>query len=166
MKSKKLTYVLGFLVLLVWGLIIYRLFKAAGGDGESLPISSHAEMKEASTDYTLPKDTTHLLLDYRDPFSVKKSEPVEIPVNQLIQKKSLSVIQKPMVNWNVIRYSGFIHNPGSKKLIALLNINGEELMMSEGETADQVKLIKNLKDSIKVTYQGATKFIILNTKSP
>jgi len=161
-----MTYFLSFLVLLVWGLIIYRIFKATGSDEDPLPIAARTESKEALTDYTVPKDTSHLLLNYRDPFSVQKAEPVEIPIDKLISKNVKPVIQKPPVNWSGIRYAGFIHNPGSKKLIAMIDINGRELMLSEGETGDQVKLIKNLKDSVKLTYQGATKFITLNTKSP
>jgi len=31
--------------------------------------------------------------------------------------------------------------------------------LSEGETKSQVKLLKNLRDSIKVIYEGKTKFI-------
>jgi hypothetical protein len=40
----------------------------------------------------------------------------------------------PPFNWDVIRYSGYIKNPGSKKLIAFMKVNGQEAMMSEGET--------------------------------
>jgi len=165
MKNKGLTYVLGLVVLVVWGMIIYRIFLAVKADDEPLQ-SSTSLKKEVFNDYTIPKDTTKLLLNYRDPFAAPKPEEKEIsPDKHAIQKVFSSVPIRPPVNWNQIKYSGYIHNPGSKKLIAMMNINGKELMMSEGETADQVKLIKNLKDSVKVSYQGATKFIVLNNKN-
>ncbi|RKR84470.1 hypothetical protein BDD43_4708 [Mucilaginibacter gracilis] len=163
MKNKKLTYFLGFLVVTIWGLIIVKLFKAINGDDEPLAIATRPAMKTSLADYAIPKDTTHLLLNYRDPFSEKKAEPVEKATDEPSHK--IIVPQKPAINWNNIRYSGYIHNAGSKKLIAMVNVNGKELMLSEGETAEQVKLIKNMKDSIKILYQGTKKFIPLNNKS-
>jgi hypothetical protein len=40
-----------------------------------------------------------------------------------------------------------------------MHINGKEVMLTEGENAEQVKLIRNLRDSIKISYHGQTKFI-------
>jgi len=166
MKNKGLTYVLGLVVLVVWGLIIYRIFLAANSDDDGPFENSTSLKKEVFNDYTIPKDTAKLFLNYRDPFAAPKAEEKEIaPDRPAIQKVVSSAPTKPPVNWNLVKYSGYIHNPGSKKLIAMMTINGKELMMSEGEMAEQVKLIKNLKDSVKVAYQGATKFIVLNTKN-
>jgi hypothetical protein len=165
MKNKKLTYLLGLLVLSVWALIFYKVYKVISNNDESVIAKEHVTVKEVLNDYALKKDTTHLLLNYRDPFSAPKPEPVEIPVSQLVHKPALPTVQKPPVNWGAIKYSGFIHNPGSKKLIAMISINGKELMLSEGETAEQIKLVKNMKDSVKIIYQGNTKFITLNNKS-
>ena len=55
---------------------------------------------------------------------------------------------KPVVNWGFVKYSGYILNPDSKKTIALMNINGKSAMMAEGETTDNVKLLKNMHDSL------------------
>jgi len=166
MKNKGLTYVLGLAVLLVWGMIIYRIFLAVNSDDDQ-PFQNTASLKkEVFNDYTISKDTTKLLLNYRDPFAVLKPEEKEIAPNKPdVQKAVNPVPTRQPVNWNLIKYSGYIHNPGSKKMIAMMNINGKELMMLEGETAEQVKLIKNLKDSVKVAYQGVTRFIVLNNKN-
>lgn len=163
MKNKKFTYFLGVVVAAIWGLIIYKVFKAISGDDTPVVFNEPVRPKGPLTDYAIPKDTTHLLLNYRDPFSAKKAEPVEIPASELIGKKPIKTVpQRPSVNWGTIKYSGFIHNPGSKKLIAILNVNGKEVMLSEGEAAEQVKLIRNMKDSVKVSYQGEIKFIVLS----
>jgi len=50
-------------------------------------------------------------------------------------------------------------NPATKKLIALVSVNGQNITLSEGQTKNEVKLIKNLRDSIKVSFEGKTKFI-------
>jgi len=166
MKNKKVTYILGILVLGVWGMIIYKVIQATGGDDDHGFQTQATYKKEAFNDYEVPKDTTKLLLNYRDPFSEgKQKDTTEIPVSKLVHPaSSRPVIQKPMINWNFIKYAGFIHNPGSKKIIAILSINGKEQLLAEGETAGEVKLIKNMKDSIKVLYQGNIKFITMNTK--
>jgi hypothetical protein len=163
MKNKKLTYFLGFAVLMVWGLIIYRVFAAAGGDdSEKGPAVTAVLQKEPYNDYTMVKDTTRLLLNYRDPFGlVKQKDTAELPLKRILQKRGLSSTLKPAFNWGFIRYSGYIRNPGSKKLIALVSINGKDEMFSEGETKDHVKLIKNLRDSIRISFNGKTKFITI-----
>ena len=163
MKNKKLTYFLIFIVLVVWGMIIYRIFDAAGGNDDTTPIASVKPAKEPYNDFTIPKDTTKLLLNYRDPFGlVKFKDTTTLAVSKHL-KSAIQLQPKPAINWTFIQYSGYIRNPSSKKLIALVSINGKNEMLLEGDTKDQVKLIKNLRDSIKISFNGKTKFIL--TKS-
>jgi hypothetical protein len=157
MKNKKLTYVLGLAVLVVWGLIIYRVVVAAGSDND-LQVATAPIKKEAYNDYTIPKDTTHLLLNYRDPFGLVKQKDT-IKVSSSHSHKIGGVSLKPMFNWGFIKYSGYMRNPGSKKLLAILTINGRSVNMAEGETIDKVKLLRNMGDSVKVSCDGHTKFI-------
>lgn len=65
-------------------------------------------------------------------------------------------------NWGFIKYSGYIHNPDSKKLVTLLSINGQNVTLSDGETKAQVRLLKNMRDSIKISFEGKIKFITLS----
>jgi hypothetical protein len=161
MKNKKLTYFLVFIVLLVWGMIIYRVFAVAGGNDDPLPVTTIKPAKEPYNDFAIPKDTTHLLLNYRDPFGIIKFRDTIAPTVK--HPKALALEKpKPVINWNFIQYAGYIRNPASKKLIALVTINGKSEMFSEGETKDHVKLIKNLRDSIKIGFNGKTKFILIH----
>ena len=163
MKNKKLTYFLIFIVLVVWGMIIYRIFDAAGGNDDTTPIASVKPAKEPYNDFTIPKDTTHLLLNYRDPFGlIKLKDTVGLAVVHH-PKSKVQLISKPAMSWSFIQYSGYIRNPSSKKLIALVSINGKNEMLLEGDTKDQVKLIKNLRDSIKISFNGKTKFILIKS---
>jgi hypothetical protein len=158
MKSKKFTYLLGLLVVAVWGLIIYRVYASrAGGDDGSFPPVPTKAVKEPYNDYTVPTDTSHLQLNYPDPFVLKKQkDTVTIPVKKLLSDR-LPV--KPAVNWTFIKYSGYIRNPGSRNLVAIVSINGKTVMLVPGETAEQVKLLKNLQDSVQVMYNGKTTYI-------
>jgi hypothetical protein len=163
MKNKKMTYLLGFVVIIVWGIIIYRLFDAAGGsDDDVVPAVSSNSPKEPYNDFAILKDTTHLLLNYRDPFDlVKQKDTAAISVKRSVHTIIVPVPVKPVFNWGFIQYSGYVRNPGSKKLITLVSINGQNEMLTEGEMKNQVKLIKNLGDSIKISFNGKTKFITM-----
>ena len=55
MKNKKMTYLLGLVVLIVWGIIIYRVFDAAAArDDDAGPVASIVPKKEAYNDFTKP----------------------------------------------------------------------------------------------------------------
>jgi len=158
MKNKKLTYVLAVAVLVVWGLIIYRVVAAAGSDNDDVPVVAAPIKKEPYNDYAIPKDTTHLLLNYRDPFGLVKPKDT-IRISPAHNHKIAGIVPKPVFNWGFIKYSGYMRNPGSKKLLAILTINGRSVNMAEGETIDKVKLLRNMGDSVKVSCDGHTKFI-------
>lgn len=161
MKNKKMTYILVVVVLVIWGLIIRTVISSVSNGDEVVPVTAAKSAKEPYNDYTLPKDTTHLLLNYRDPFGlVKFKDTAEVRVKSISHKSLAAIPLKPAMNWSFIKYSGYIHNPTSRKLIALVNINGKNIMLSEGETKDQVRLIKNMRDSIKIIFNGQTKFIV------
>ncbi|PTQ92445.1 hypothetical protein C8P68_11245 [Mucilaginibacter yixingensis] len=168
MKNKALNYLLITLVAVVWGTILYRVMAATKNDDDEGAVMRQAQMaKTPYDDYSERTDTTRLQLNYPDPFgstpvahkdtavlSIHKSLPVSMAFNP-----------KPMnntVNWSAIKYAGFIRNAGSKKLIAILLVNGNNVSLQEGESAGNVRLIKNLRDSVKLSYNGQTKFITID----
>jgi hypothetical protein len=158
-KNKALTYVLIVVVLLVWGVIIYRIVIAYSGGHDESYVPPPAP-KEVFNDYAVPKDTARLLLNYRDPFGiVVKKDTAKPPARNRLNAGIARLNMAPSFNWDIIRYSGYIKNPGSKKLIAFMKVNGKEAMMSEGETVGQFKLIRNMKDSVLVKSGGKTKYI-------
>lgn len=167
MKNKALTYFLIVIVALVWGVIIYRVFDATTSD-DDIPVTNNSVpiKKESLENYISEKDTSHLSLNYPDPFvDEAKEKPKVIPVSKLITTgQVVKPITKSGVNWSFISYSGYIKNSKSKKLLAFVTINGKEYSMIEGETADKVKLIKNMIDSIKIAYNGNQKFILMNIR--
>jgi hypothetical protein len=164
MKNKKYVPFLAIAAIVVWGLIIYRVLTGQGGDDDQLiPDAPAKDQKEAYNDYAIIKDTTRLNLNYQDPFGQKKlvdTVSVKKPVIMAVKKSNLV---GPVVNMEKIRYSGYIRNPQSKKLIAMISINGKMLSLAEGETTENLKLIKNLQDSVKISYSGKTTFLILKS---
>jgi hypothetical protein len=158
MKNKKTVYILILMVIIVWGMIFYRIYAAFSDDAEPV-IAPATKIKEPYDDYAIPKDTSHLQARYRDPFGQAPVKDTALVVPQKNIHRTVPVTIAPGINWAAINYMGYIRNPGSKKLIAIMHINGKEVMMTEGETAEQVKLLRNLCDSVKISYHGQTKFI-------
>ncbi len=164
MKNKRMTYVLVVAVLIVWGIIAYRILSGLDHNDEYIADHNKTFVKEKYDDYAMSKDTSHLLLNYRDPFGLS-APPDTIPKTKEKIFIALSKSPKANFNWNFIKYCGFVRNPGTKKLIAILTINGKNTMLAEGETAENVKLLKNFKDSVMIVFNKQTKFITMNTVS-
>ena len=159
-----MVYLLGLVVVLLWGSIIYKIFDAAGGGDTDMVVTQVKPQKEAYNDFAVAQDTTRLLLNYRDPFGIVKQKDTIEHVKKYPSKIGAFSV-KPTINWSFIKYSGFIRNPGSKKIIALLSINGKNVMMIEGETSSNVKLLKNMRDSVQIMYNGQIKFIPINPRT-
>jgi len=164
MKNKAIMYMLGALVALVWGLIIYRVYDSVGSGNEDAPAVALKPPKEAFNDYAFSADTTHLALNYRDPFSEEKIADTIARVKVSITKPRAEKKAVAM-NWGFITYSGYINNPAGKKLLSVMHINGKAVILTEGETSQNVKLLKNMRDSVKVSFEGKTKIISMHTSS-
>ena len=162
MKNKKLTYFLVLVVVAVWGMIIYRVFESLN-IGDDLPETPIAVKKEVYDDYELKKDTAKLLLNYRDPFGLTKQKDTVATAGAASAKPVIIKKIKPAIDWSFITYSGYIRNPETKKLIAILTIHDKRTMLAEGEVFERVKLLKNMRDSVKVGFAGAVKYIVIRS---
>lgn len=160
-KNKRVTYLLICVVCLVWGIIIYRLFFLdRGGDEETVFLKAKT-VHEPYDQYTVKKDTFKLALNYRDPFPGKAITPAEPPKADLSVHTDFKPVKPviPPVIWPAIKYTGYITNPKTKKMVAILTVNGKERMTAEGESLEGIKLLKNKKDSILVSWMGKQKYI-------
>jgi len=161
-KNKKLTYLLICAVAAVWGIIIYKvLFNETEADYEP-KFKAVKEEAEPFDQYLAKDDTFKLVLNYRDPFlggasivTENKNTGTAVPVPANFNQPP----PPPPIDWSLIKYSGYIVNPTTKKLVAILAVNGREQMISEGQSFEGVKLLQNRKDSILVSWQGKKKYI-------
>lgn len=160
-KGKKFTYLLIGAVGVVWGVIVYKVFFNSSGDEYQLKTNSAPIKHEAYDQYVLAKDTFKLALNYRDPF-LGTMEAAPLIVKKEFQAIQVNVPPRPikaMIDWNSIKYSGYIINPLTKTPVSIVTVRGVEKMMTVGEIFQEVKLIKNKKDSILVSWQGKEKYI-------
>jgi hypothetical protein len=163
MKKKTINYVLGFAVLLIWGMIFYKIFDTAWGNDDGPPMPAAHYREKAYDDFAVKKDTTKPALNYRDPFKLSAIRTADTAKRLPVVKTR--VLSAPVIrtDWSFIKYSGYIANPATKKIISILSIHGRSAMLGEGESAENVKLLKNMRDSVKVYFQHQTKFISRNT---
>lgn len=155
-----MTYLLICCVAAVWGVIFYRVFDGLAAE-DNAPLHSRT-IKEPyfnMTDHA--KDQVILEMGYADPFALANSEPEPLvkPAGPVSPPMPMPMPIKPQVNWSGIVYSGQIYNRAEKRQVAIISVNGKEVMLSEGERANGLKFIKRVGDSIKVEYQNATKFL-------
>jgi hypothetical protein len=163
MKKKKLTYFLLAVTVVIWGLIFIRIFDSVDTEAEEMPAAVNTKNTPMST--SAVPDTFSLLANYRDPFLGNSSHHGIQPDKPTVKPKDvLKVVAPPLppkalVDWSVITYLGLINNPKTNKSIALINLKGREYMVAEGESIEEIKIIKNLKDSLLVTYQAENKYL-------
>ncbi len=161
MKNKKLLYLLIPCTLLLWGMVVYKIFSVVSSDDDHVAFRG-AEFTESTTDKTLSDTFSINPTTYRDPFlgTIKKN-------NNIITNRNAATIKidKPTTGSIVtlfpkITYGGVIKNNKSKKQLALVLINGQSCIMKIGDIMSDVELIKVFRDSIEVKYFKESRFIL------
>lgn len=160
-KNKKLTYLLICAVAIVWGIILYKVFFNES-DADYQPGNQSVKVIHEPYDQYLPKnDTFRLALNYRDPFLGEVYVAPQPKTQAAVVQMNLNPPPPPPapVDWSFIKYSGYMINPKTKKLVSIMVVNEKERMVAEGESLDGVKLLRNKKDSILVSWHGKQKYI-------
>jgi hypothetical protein len=159
MKKKSLNYVLGFAVVLIWGMIFYQIFKAYWKDDAEPQIPATTYREKAYNDYAVKKDTSTLKLNYRDPFKLSVTIVADTAHKKLTSRIASMIHPVAKTDWSFIKYSGYIANPVTRKVISILIINGNSVMLAEGESAGDVKLVKNMRDSVQIIFKKSSRYI-------
>lgn len=164
-KNKFRTIALTGVVAVVWGMIIYRVFGSLNNDEGDTSALPAVIKEETRNDYSIPNDTIHLSLDYRNPFETLKKAPFSIAKTDQKHHAAARTAVKhaPLPSVNEISYDGYVRNAVTKKLIAVLTMNGKGLMLAEGESSGSIKLLKNMRYSVEIFYQGRPQILPLKT---
>jgi len=154
MKNKKSIYILLPVVLLIWGLVIYRLFDFTADD---IPDGTPLNFKVKPLAIK-PKDTFSINVNYRDPFLGKMYLPVQ---GKKTIKKASTTKQTPPLIWPSIVYKGIVSDNKNKKKVFMLIISGQTFLMSEKDTQLDVHLTGGNREYITVRFQGVANKIFL-----
>lgn len=144
MQKNTKTYLLLAVVLLIWGLIGYKIFNWMPDNDEAMVLSTKVDYKPKQIK---ERDTFSIVANYRDPFLESAPEKVIAP------KKNLSTQPKAEEPTIDIRYTGFITDGSSHQKIFFVTINGQQKMMKLNDKVADVTLLAGSKETIKVSYQ-------------
>lgn len=162
-KSKTFTYLLLTVVMALWGVVFYRIYKSFFAEKNvamvaenPLPLKKIRE--ESETGFVLKAN-------YQDPFLGRffaaRASQIGAGSAAARKPKPAAPVKKEEVkiDWSFIGYYGLIKNQHSNKQVALVSVQGKEYMVEEGDVVNDVSFIKYYKDSVKVSYQGNTVFL-------
>ena len=156
-------YTLIGLVAIVWGTVFFRVFKSWGDEGYQA-FGSDVQAKAEFENYSLT-DTVTLNLSHADPFRLSNARTaVERVAESAPRRYATARAERERPAPILITYSGYIQIPGSRKVLSMLSLKGKDLVIAEGEVAEDIKLLKNLKDSIKIAYKGNISYIALSAR--
>ena len=155
MKKKSFTYILLIVVAIIW----FQVFARVKGSffGEEAP--EHQPIKNSMVMAPKVKDTFALNANYRDPFQdggfTAVEEINENEIEQLMERPK----PPPPVYWPKIKYYGIVRNTESTKPLAIVNVDGVQLMLRKGEEIfDGIKLSAIGRDSILVVNKREKRF--------
>ncbi|NQX52071.1 hypothetical protein HQN86_00445 [Pedobacter panaciterrae] len=161
MNTKKpLVYILGILVLGIWGLVLYQIF-LSGGD--SVDMDAIVQNDRPADKTVLPKlypDTFKLLPEYPDPFTGERSK-LPDTIKRLTARQRIDAI--PVTPFpdpvKEMKYLGFVADSRGAHRVAIISCQGQDRMLKEGDTINKVKVKKIGKDAVMVSYMGKNRLL-------
>jgi len=166
MKKKGFTYLLLALLIAVWGYAIQRILVAVKTNDSNIPsFTKRANSVSLDVDYYTWSDSMPISLDYRDP--ILSETGTRISTKTLGEEENTEnfdafasteqyFVPEPDPE---VRYLGFIQNEKNKKPVAIIEIQGEQKMISRNDQVGEIKVIHIAPDNIKIVANGQTKTI-------
>lgn len=155
LKGKKTTYFLLPVVLLIWGMVIIRIFFHGSEDIQREP-QALADVIEREKNNA--PDTFSLSLDYPDPF-LKRNVVVYRKV-AVKKKPAPKKEKKRKIKWPSVAYGGMIKNQASDLSLAMVKVAGKDKLLQEGDAIGLLQIDKIYADSIRVSYESNEKIIL------
>jgi len=147
MKNKKNIYILLPVVIVLWGLVIYRFFSYAAPRPTENPQAVSFSLKPVTVQQ---RDTVALDVNYRDPF-LGKMYSREMP-KKASSKRKITV--KEPVQWPQVIYKGIVSDTKNKMKVFMLIINGQTHLVKEKETVGDIFLKSGNRHTITIKYKG------------
>ena len=152
MKNKALTYILLLVVGLIWYQVFHRVTDNLFAE-DSLPSDPNSTMM---ANFSMERDTFVMLAEYRDPFVEDKKPSISLdesgPPRPPVQAPPR--VAKLKTQWPPITYFGQVRRTGSKDPLAILKVDGLQLMLRRGEEIFGDIVLKEIwRDSVLVLYK-------------
>lgn len=165
MKKNNLRYLLGLILIIVWGLLGFRIY-------HKMNKSTNVHMQDNSLNLEPAKNEArvfNLSLDYNDPFLKKQFKPKpkfvkrnnnsQAPVIRQRVKNKPGPKKRQKVRFPQIVYKGNIQTKEGR-MVALLSVNEKFMQLAENEKYHEMTLLKVYRDSIRISYLESEKLIM------
>ncbi len=147
MKNKKNIYFLLPAVIIVWGLLVYKII---GGLSPSAQQTETIESIEQFNPKTIEQTSSFTIkTDYRDPFlgTFEKKK------RKATNRKNTPVVKKPSVPFPTIVYKGIVSPKGKNEKVFLIVVNGQQHLFKRSTVFNKVKLLNGNAQEITVVFQ-------------
>lgn len=163
MKNNTTKYLLVIFVVVVWGLIFYKvvkLVKSSDVPRRNNLVSTNEESANKNV------DTFNIIANYADPFLKRsilvRSSNTIVGKNEKPQTRNTEKKVVLLKNWPNISYAGLVSSFMGNKSTALISINGESCVMKKGDILKDIELITITKDSVKLKFQNEFRIVKRN----
>jgi len=149
LKSKRNTYILLGLVVVVWGVLIYQFLSYANPDTQI----------EEDTNFSIKpltikdKDSFAIEINPRDPFLGKVYLENQIKKTKANTKPKTIKIKETIV-WAQIAYKGIVSDKSAKVKVFMVIIDGKTYLMKKGDIEKEITLKDGDRESIDLMYKG------------
>lgn len=158
MENKKKTYLLLVVVLIVWGLIAYKIYNAVNPSTPKIVVSNTVSRFKP---YQLTKnDSFSIQADYRDPFLGKLIHR-KIKTSVKKQSKKPKIENQEKIVFPKINYKGIVSPRSRLDKRFIININQQTNLFKLLATHQDVQLLQGDSKEIVISYKGKQKTIPL-----
>lgn len=147
LKNKNTLVVLFPVVVIIWGIVIWKVVSSFTDEIPVLPIPKHVDKKVAQI---IPKDTFSLIKLDNDPF-------LGVAYNKPKTPAKVSGKAPVEIEWPAIEYLGLVSDTDISSRIHVLMIEEQQHLMESGTEVDGVKLVMARQDGVILNYRGVQK---------
>lgn len=151
MKRKKNIYFLVAAVIIVWGILGYKLMTGFNVTTNNADVITTAQFKASKPDKK--SETFSIKNDYRDPF-------LGLLENKNIgnlKPKKIPQVKKEMIPFPIVVYVGYIAPKDKNEKVFLVAINGQQHIFKINTLINEVKLLSGNSKEITVQFQHQKK---------
>lgn len=155
MKNKRNTYLLFAIVVIVWGIISYKILNTLYPNKET--VKPQEELADFQPKPVQEQHTFTVSAHQRDPFlgtfNLPETKHITSGSPKAVSKKKEEMSKIPII------FSGMITDKTSKEKIFFVSISSQQYVMRINDEVQQVKLLKGDKKAIRVKYNNQLKTI-------
>lgn len=154
MKSKKNIYILLPLVLLIWCVIVYKIYVTLHKPEEKVVYQASGAIQMLAAD-TVSQDYA-LILHYPDPFRTQNFQPKAMSTPEIAggldeETQTAAVVEESLPD---IQYSGMIEHAISADRVAMLVVDGKAIMAKVGKFSEDIQVKAITPQLVDLIYKG------------